>query len=280
MAKYYPWLLSLFLFCFYYNKSSAQEVVVNKIDCLDSKWQERAEQGLFHARYATGYMSEQWQKHCDSLLNICPNFDYIWEMKAMPHIKGGIYDFASLNKAVSINPVRQLPYRAFMKCIFAKDYYGALLDLDSAEQLVHGGGIMDHSFSFYKGLCYLSIGKADSAVIYLQKDVSTQSKKMGVGNEHYNSLFYLGLAHLQAKQIQQAETYLIASIKAYSKFPEPNYYLGLLYLQKNEKIKAKTYFELAQSAIANGYNMNEDNNIYVDYPFQISAVEIEQSLKE
>jgi tetratricopeptide (TPR) repeat protein len=201
-------------------------------------------------------------------------------MKAMPHIKGGVYDFASLNKAVSINPIRQIPYRAFMKCIFSKDYYGALFDLDSAEQLVNGGGIMDHSFLFYKGLCYLSIGKADSAVTYLQKDVAAQSKRMGLGNEHYNSLFYLGLAHLYTHQTKQAERYLLASIKSYSKFPEPNFYLGILYLQKNEKIKAKKYFEIAQLALSNGYNMNEDNNIYVDYPFQISAIEIEQVLKE
>ncbi|MFA6150047.1 MAG: hypothetical protein WC716_01920 [Chitinophagaceae bacterium] len=271
MGKFYQWHLSFLFVLLISNSGKAQHDF-----CKNEKWKDSAANVLFQQNY----MSNRWQYICDSILTIWPEYDYIWQLKAMPRFKGGYYDCASLDKAVSINPEMRLPYRAFMKCTFAKDYFGAIVDLKAAEALIKGGGLMDHSFSFYLGLCYLGIEQADSAVRYFEKDIAHQSQTMGKGNEHYNSLFYLGLSYLQANQVSKAEKYLKASIKGYSRFPEPNFYLGKLRVLKNEKKEAKRDFEQSKKFLLEGATMNEDNNFYVDYPFQIGLSDIEKELEQ
>lgn len=269
MGKLFQWLLSYLLLIVLPAGLKAQN-----INCADTAWSNNASKTLFKHYY----LGRTWQNVCDSILAICPGYDYIWQMKAMPLFKMGYYDCNSLDKAVAIDAERRLPYRAFMKCTFAKDYYGAIRDLKAADSLIKNGGIMDHSFSFYLGLCYLGIEQPDSAAFYFEKDIAHQSLTMGKGNEHYNSLFYLGLSYLQARQISKAEKYLKASIKAYSRFPEPNFYLGKLLVLKNEKKEAKRYFEQSKKFLSEGATMNEDNNFYVDYPFQIGLSDIEKEL--
>lgn len=245
--------------------------------CHNEQWRTEVTQHLFRHYY---YPGPEWQHYCDSVLQICPDYDYLWQMKAMPAVKMGIYElaFASLSHAVVLNREKQLPYQAFLKCTFAKDYEGALLDFEESERMISGGGLMDHSFSFYKGLCYLGLNDPQKAVDELEKDILQQTKRSGKGNEHYNSLFYLGLAYLLSKEYEQAEAYLKASIKAYSRFPDANFYLGRLYRIQRRKTLAATHLQIAKDALQSGASMNEDNNFYVDYPYQAGLSDIEKEI--
>ncbi|MES2478995.1 MAG: hypothetical protein V4561_07905 [Bacteroidota bacterium] len=277
MAKLSAWLLSLIITIGVHHSAMGQ-IAFTSDSCLRQEWKD----GVTNSLFKLYYPGKEWQLYCDSILKICPEYDYIWQMKAMPSIKMGIYEvaFSSLKQACRINPVKQIPYQAFLKCTFAKDYQGALKDFEQAEQLVREGGIMDHSFSFYRGLCYLGLERPELAIEHFESDIKAQTKRTGAGNEHYNSLFYLGLSYLLAHDLPKAEKYLRASIKAYSKFPEPNFYMGKLLAEQNRSLEAKEYFTKAKEYIIGGANMNEDNTMYVDYPFQIGLSDIKVELSK
>lgn len=277
MAKLSAWLLSLIVTINIHHSAMAQIAIISD-SCLRQEWKD----GVTNSLFKLYYPGKDWQLYCDSILKICPDYDYIWQMKAMPSIKMGLYEvaFSSLKEACRINPEKQIPYQAFLKCTFSKDYSGALQDFELAEHLVKGGGIMDHNFSFYRGICYLGMDEPKLAIKHFELDITAQRSRNGEGNEHYNSLFYLGLAYLQSGLFDKAEKLLTASIKAYSKFPEPHFYLGRLFLKRNQPLEAKSYFAKAKKYLLDGANMNEDNTIYVDYPFQIGISDIDTELNK
>jgi len=246
--------------------------------CNDEAWYKKATQHLF----TYDYTSQGWQNYCDTILAECPGYAYIWQMKSMPKLKCGLYEdgFKFLDKAAELNPGHDIPYRAFMKCIFAKDYEAALVDFETAEKMSPGSGLMDHTHYFYMGLCYMGLKELSKAYDYLSRDLAHQQKLLGKGNEHYNSLMYMGLCCLQLQRHKEAADYLSASIKAYSRFPEANFYLGIAYAQMGKKEKALACMQKAKEFLKAGAVMNEDNSIYVDYPFQVGLSDIEAGITE
>jgi tetratricopeptide (TPR) repeat protein len=246
--------------------------------CNDDAWRTKVTQHLFS--YA--YTSPEWQRCCDTILAECPDYAYIWQMKAMPKLKSGLYEdgIKFLDRATALNPDHDIPYRGFMKCIFVKDYEGALVDFDAAEKMSPGNGLMDHTHYFYMGLCHLGLGAPDKAKTFLTRDLEHQQTRTGKGNEHYNSLLYMGICCLQLQQHKEAETWLKASLKAYSRFPEANFYLGLTYAQTGQKDKAISYLQQAKKFLKEGASMNEDNNAYVNYPFQIGLSDIDAAIAD
>ncbi|XZF12725.1 tetratricopeptide repeat protein [Chitinophagaceae bacterium MMS25-I14] len=235
---------------------------------------------VYHHLFSYSYTSQEWQRFCDTILAVWPENDYIWEMKAMPYIKMGMSDkaYKSLDKAVELNPEKQVPYRGFLKCIFTKDYEGALADFERAEKMVPGAGLMDHHYSFYTGLCYMGLNQPEKALPFLLTDLASQTKQMGKGEEHYNSLFYTGYCYLQLHNYDKAREYLSASLKAYKQFPEANFYMGELCTATNQTDKAAEYYNNTITYIRQGYTMNEDNCFYVNYPFQVGISDADTAL--
>jgi tetratricopeptide (TPR) repeat protein len=229
------------------------------------------------------YNDPLWQSYCDSLLIICPQIAYAYRQKAIPYIKNGDYEkaFVLNNRAVELQPKEWTAYRGFLKCIFTKDYEGAIIDFQKAQQLTPNGYEMDHTYFFYEGLCNLELGNYPNAEKNLKQDILVQTGggKENEINAHFNSFLYLGLVYYEMKDYEKAKEYLLKSLNAYKELPEANYYLAMIYKKENNPELRKKYLLNAKQSKKEGYSMNEDNLYYANYPHQITMYEIDREIE-
>ncbi|QKG52235.1 tetratricopeptide repeat protein [Hymenobacter sp. BRD67] len=204
-----------------------------------------------------------------------------YQQKAVPLIKDGRYEeaFALENKAVALDPPRWLAYRGFLKCIFTKDYEGAILDFQGAARINPAGREMDHTYPFFEGISNLELKNYALAEADFQQDMRLQKGAAGKGDVHFNTLFYAGVLAFELKKYAQATAYLKQCLQQYTNHPEANYYLGLTYRKLGNIQQASQYLHTAGQALAKGYRLNEDNIYYANYPHQITAYEVQQALR-
>ena len=226
-----------------------------------------------------GYLDPRWAQYCDSLISRCPNIAIAYQRKAVPLIKDGKWEeaFALENKAVALDPRRWLAYRGFLKVIKTKDYSGGIADFQQAARLNPDGREMDHTYPFFIGLSNLELGRYAAAEANFKQDIQLQ-KSSGSGEIHFNTQFYLGVLYYERKQYALAETYLQQCLQQYAQHPDARYYLALAYRAQGREAAARQQLALAQTALAHGYRLNEDNIVYENYPHQITAYEVQQAL--
>lgn len=222
------------------------------------------------------YNNPAWESYCDSVIAICPDIATAWQMKGIPYIKNGEYAkaFAFNDRAVALDPQRYTSYRGFLKCIFTKDYEGAITDFKRAQALTPGGFEMDHSYMFYEGLCNLELGRYSNAEDDLKEDVRIQQRGDTSVVIHFNTLLYIGIVYYEMHRYRMAKEYLEKCLQQYGSLPEANYYLALNYECTGDRKSALNFLELAAQAIRQGYTMNEDNLYYANYPHQITLYEV------
>ncbi|MDF7816504.1 hypothetical protein P1X15_02820 [Runella sp. MFBS21] len=198
----------------------------------------------------------------------------------MPYIKNGDYGsaFPLEDKAVQYDPERWVSYRAFLKCIFSKDYKGAIIDFDLAQKIAPHIFVMDHSYSFYKGLCYLELKNLKKAEQNFLEDIKIQTKGDSIKNIHYNTLLYCGIVYYEMKNYKKAEIYLKKCLRQFPQFPDTNFYLAMI--NKDTAKEYKSYLEIAKKSFEEGYKQNEDNEAYAYYPHQITLHEVIQELEK
>jgi len=179
----------------YAQKNSLQDVVSKPISVNDS---------LLLIRYLDSVnnvplYSQKRQRYLDSALTIKPWKASWWQQKAMPLYKQKKYEAGEyfLDSAVKYDTYSYIDYRAFMKCIFQKSYREAIKDFESAKVIIGDGEVMDHTYDFYIGLCYLQLDRFDSAEYYLVKSTDQQRKSMGSHWVHPLDLFYLGIVYYE-----------------------------------------------------------------------------------
>ena len=248
----------------------------------------RAYQDSLVARYLdrgaerVGYLDPRWAQYCDSVLLRCPNVAQAYQLKAVPLIKDGKYAeaFALEDQAVAHDPRAWLAYRGFLKCIFTKDYAGALTDFEAAERLKPNSREMDHTYPFWLGICHLELGELPAATAAFARDRQQQLGPGGEGSVHFNSLLYAGIARYEAHHYAPAADLLRQCLRQYARHPEANYYLALTLRAQGQPSEAARYLQIAQDALAAGYRLNEDNLYYANYPHQITAYEVQQALVE
>jgi tetratricopeptide (TPR) repeat protein len=226
------------------------------------------------------YNNPAWGSYMDSILSICPRIAAAYQLKAVPAIKNGEYIKAYKldEEASELDSPQFVSYLGFLKCIFTKDYPGAIIDFNRANRIIPGGAEMDHSFYFYLGLCYLELEKYQEADSNFRKDIFYQNRGDSLMDVHFNSLLYMGITKLELNQSDSAEIYLRKCLHIYTKLPEANYYLALVCKRRNELDLEKKYLEMAQKSLLEGYSMNEGNLYYVNYPKQITLYEINRQL--
>src|SRR5450631_812411 len=226
------------------------------------------------------YNNPAWGWYLDSILMICPNIAAAYQLKAVPAIKNGDYIKAySLDeKAAELDSQQFVSYLGFLKCIFTKDYSGAIIDFDRANKIIPGGAEMDHSFYFYLGICYLELGQYKEAQFNFNRDIYFQNKGDSSREMHFNSLLYMGITKSENNELDSAEIYLKKCLLIYKELPEANYYLALIYKKRKEEDLEKKYLATAQRSIIEGYSMYEDNLYYVNYPKQITFYEVKKEL--
>lgn len=251
-------------------------------DCFNKKSKDSLiEKYLDNGAEKYSYNSPQWQLYCDSLITLCPNIAKAYQLKAIPNIKYGDYAkaFPLEDKAVELEPENYTAYRGFLKCIFTKDYEGAIIDFKKAQLLTPNSYEMDHTYPFYEGLCNLELGNYSLAEENFNKDIFIQTggDTAKENKVHFNTFFYLGILYYEMNENDKAKDNLEKCILVYQSHPDANYYLALLYERNNDLELKNKHLNIAKQAKEKGYNINEDNIYYAYYPHQITLYEINKT---
>jgi tetratricopeptide (TPR) repeat protein len=256
-----------------------------KCDCSNKKIRDSlSEKYLDNGAEKYSYNSLKWQLYCDSLIAICPNIAAVYQRKAIPYIKYGDYAkaFPLEDKAVELEPKNYTAYRGFLKCIFTKDYEGAIIDFKNAQLLTPNSYEMDHTYPFYEGLCNLELGNYLLAEENFKKDVNIQSggNPEKLNKVHFNTFLYMGILYYEMMDNERARENLQKCIVIYQAHPDANYYLGMLYKREHNTELKNKYLEIAKLSKTKGYDINEDNIYYAYYPHQITLYEINKELQQ
>lgn len=248
--------------------------------CADRRFQDSlVVRYLEHGAQRFGYNHPNWERYCDSLLAVCPNVAEAYREKAIPYLKNGDYAraFALEDQAVALDPQRWTAYRGFLKCIFTRDYAGALVDFERAEALRPGGAEMDHGYWFYRGLCHLELGQYPAAAADLRRDEANQQQGDPRRPVHFNTRLYQGIVAYELHDYQQARQYLTQCLSTYQQLPDAHYYLALTLRRQGQPEAARQHLTQAADFLRRGYGLNEDNTYYAYYPHQITPYEVEQA---
>ena len=215
--------------------------------------------------------SDEWQQKIDEGLKEDSTIAYLWQQKAMPLYKQKRYaeGLPFLNQAVRYDRQAYLDYRGFMKCIFAKDYQGALEDFSACIKERGNSYVMDHSYMFYSALSHLQLRNYVQAEQLLIEDTEHVRTTRGDTWVHHLDMLYLGIAQLKLKKYLASVQTFDKTLKLYPQFAEAHYY-------KASALKAlgdPGHAEALKNAMAffkQGHTINEDNAIYERYPYQLS----------
>jgi tetratricopeptide (TPR) repeat protein len=196
---------------------------------------------------------------------------YLWQQKAMPLFKQGKYELGmkSLDKAVIYKKDRYQGYRGFIKCIFAKTYREAIIDLEDCKLRYGNNYEMDHTYNFYIALSHLQLNEFEIAEQIFKEDIESLEKEKGIDWVHHLDLFYYGITKYEQKKYKEAVTIFEIALKKYPEFSDAQYYYAICLARTDHQEKAQNVLDEAKVNAENGYTINEDNAIYERYPYQI-----------
>lgn len=229
---------------------------------------------FMHKAYRSGLYSQGFQQNLDSVLKITPNNAYIWQQKSMPCFKHRKYEVGMpfLDNAVRLEPENYLNYRAFIKCIFSKQYKESLEDFKAFKKVSKNTHVMDHTLEFYMGLCSLQLNKFEDANAFFKKAIAIDLEQHSEEWLHPSDLFYLGVSEFELKRYNQAIQAFDKALENYSNFGDAQYYKAKCLSLLGKEDEAKKLFEEAFANIELGNTISEANAIYEVYPYQIGRV--------
>lgn len=227
---------------------------------------------LINGAYKHHYMLQGWKDNIDLAIKQDSTIALLWQLKALPLWKTKKYDLAILcyNKAVQYDRKSYLGRRGYLKCIFQKDYNGAISDMQMAEKEFGYEYQNDHSYPFYISLCHLQLNEFDKAERVLQNDFDKTIKERGENGIHFLDLFYMGIIQYELRDYDKAITFFDKTLKIYDNFSDAKYYKGLCLLQKNDITNAEILMREAKVNSEQGYTINEDDATYEMYPYKVN----------
>jgi tetratricopeptide (TPR) repeat protein len=221
-------------------------------------------------RYNYNYQMAEWQLCLDEGIEKDSTIAYLWQQKAMPYFKAKKYEVGMqfVDKAVLYNREEWQPYRAFIKCIFAKTYKEAIVDFEDCKKRYGNHYVMDHTYDFYIGLCNLQLNKFQEAE-KIFKEYIDDIYKNRAGLEHHIAYFYYGITKYEQTKWEEAIIEFDKALKIYPNFSDAKYYKAICMARLGAKQEdIKKLFEEAKEDAKKGYTINEDNAIYETYPYQ------------
>jgi tetratricopeptide (TPR) repeat protein len=260
-------LVSLFTllstYCYSQN-STASDEVKQKQEAIVKETIQKC-----YSKYNYRNEMAQWQACLDEGLAKDSTIAYLWQQKAMPLFKARKYEagMVFLDKAVFYDEKEHLPYRAFIKCIFAKTYKDAIVDFEKCKLLFGNGYEMDHTYDFHIALSYLQLNNFVKAEEIFKKDTEDQIKKFGTA--HHLDLFYYGISLFEQQKHDEAIGVFNKALLEVPNFADVKFYKALCLQQLNEKIVSVALFSEAKTDLKNGNTINEDQIFYEMYPYQI-----------
>lgn len=215
--------------------------------------------------------SKEWQDEIDLGLKKDSTIAYLWQQKAMPYFKLRKYEIGMpfINNAVLYDAKNWQPYRAFIKCIFAKTYKDAILDFEDCKKKYGNNYEMDHTYNFYIALCDLQLNKFSDAENLLSEYVNDMLKKNGEDWVHPTALFYYGIAKYEQQKWEEAIVEFDRALKQYPNFSDVKFYKAMCFMKINKEKEAMILLDEGKSDAEKGYTINEDNAIYEKYPYQV-----------
>jgi len=250
---------------------------------LKSKQQDLTEDQVINRYLENGawrlrYFSPEYQVYVDSAIALNPGMAYLYQQKAMPYFKQGKYELGlkSLDKAVDLDPKSHIDYRAFIKCIFAKTYQDAIKDFLTAKKIKgENGFVMDHSYDFYMGVCYLQLNDFQKSLDYLERSIEHTRKANGESWIHSLDLLYAGIASQELNQHEKAIQFFDQALQNYPTFSDAKYYKSISLFRTDQiELAEKTLID-CENDFKSGYTINEDNAVYEKYPYQIKQFYID-----
>lgn len=260
-------ILFLFCNCFFAQNHSLpkQQQTVNRDSVIDKY--------LKNGAWQYPIFSKQWQLNLDKALAILPNDSYLWQQKAMPFFKQKKYELGMqyLDKAVYFDSTNHyLEYRAFIKCIFQKNFKESILDFEKLQKLQGKDFyVMDHSSNFWLGLCHLQLNNFELAKSYIQKSIDNHKKEFDNSVNVYE-VFYLGVVEYELENYKIAIGHFDKSLLEYNPFSDAKFYKAKCLANIGNYEEALKLFKESEQDYKMGYTINEGNSKYEDYPYQVT----------
>lgn len=220
-------------------------------------------------RHLYTFEMNEWQACLDEGLAKDSTISYLWQQKAMPYFKARKYEVGMeyLDQAVKYNKRKYLPYRAFIKCIFSKNYTEAIDDFEAAIAMEGNSYEMDHTYQFYIALSYLQLNQFEKAEQIFAEDILEQEEKFEDG-AHFLDRFYYGISKYEQAKWEEAIEQFDIALQVYPNFAEVLLYKGLALAKNGNMEEAEPLIHAARTEGENGNTFNEDNAIYEMYPYQ------------
>ena len=243
------------------------EVVVKH---TEEEKQQIIEEALGNA-YKHDLYSQEFQEELDVGLAKDPTLAYLWQQKAMPLYKQGKYEVGKpfLDKAVQYNRDRYLDYRAFMECIFAKNYREAITEFKKCVAEYGNSYVMDQTYNCYIGISHLMLNEFETAEAIFEEDIETITKQQDADWIHPLELFYYGLSCFEQKKYEKAVSIFNSALDKYPTFSDVQYYKAIALARLNKLEEARIVMKSASKNAKLGNTINEDNAIYERYPYQV-----------
>ena len=215
--------------------------------------------------------SREWQEEIDKGLKKDPTIAYLWQQKAMPLFKQGKYELGMqyIDQAVKYDRQDWQPYRAFIKCIFAKTYQEAIEDFEDCKKRFGNSYEMDHCYNFYIALSKLQLNQFKEAERIFKEDIDFLIQEKGEGWVHHLDLFYYGISKFEQKKYAEAIAVFDQALEIYPEFSDVQYYKAKCLGRLGKGVEAEALFQLAKLNAETGFTINEDNALYERYPYQV-----------
>jgi tetratricopeptide (TPR) repeat protein len=195
--------------------------------------------------------SRESQIHFNKSIELCQEIDYAYSEKAVPYLKRGEFiEWKKLiDRAVEINPAKNLGYRGWCRYQFLRDYEGAIKDIERLDSLANydiGYSVnADYHLIVAKALCYEGLGENKKAIEIIEKQLSLSNYTPSA----YDYL-HLGILKLKTGDYLASITALKKELEINDYLADTYYYLAIahkksLSKEKYEKsiLKAKEYYE-------------------------------------
>lgn len=259
----------LFILCFNCFTACGQEhqerVTISNKDTIIKKYLKK---GAWHHHF----LSKEWEEWIDKGIEEDSTVAYLWQQKALPYWKQKKYSLAIkyYNKAVLLDRKEWLSRLGYLKCIFAKDYEGALTDLATYKNEFGFTFEQDHPLDFYEGICYLQLNRFDDALAVLKTNTASLEKKFGVQHVHYLDRYYLAIAYFENNEYHMAISEFDKVLLVYPNFSDAQFYKSLCLHYLGDKETARILMATGKINFEKGSTFNEDANRYETYPYQLT----------
>lgn len=217
--------------------------------------------------------SRSSQESFDKAIALCSTFSNAYMEKSVPYLKRGDFIIwkSLIDKAVDMNPKMHLPYRAWCKFQFLRDYNGALADFDELEKLgLNINGYFsqngDYNLEIVKAICYSGLGQKERAISIIEKQLSTKDYKVGLYD-----YYHLGATYFDVRKYDQALENFERQSK-YNDFAENIYYKS-----KIAKFRNKDYLDLKKIALQRydaGKNMKDVYTHHFNKIYRVQILEL------